>query len=94
LGDRWISTKSKAEQLGNSRERVGPIIHEDLDIRKLSAKWVPKCLNADHKRQRYLSSEQILEFFRRDSNNFLSQLVTMGETWLYHNDPGPKQQSM
>ena len=52
LEDRQISAKSIAEQLGISRERVGSIIHENLDMRKLSAKWVPKCLNADQKRQR------------------------------------------
>jgi len=57
LEDRRISAKSIAEQLGISRERVGNIIHEDLDIRMLSAKWVPKCLNADQKRQRCQSSE-------------------------------------
>jgi len=45
LEDRRISAKSIAEQLGISRERVGSIIHEDLDMLKLSAKWVPKCLN-------------------------------------------------
>ena len=91
---RWISTKSIAEQLGISRERVGSIIHEDLDMRKLSAKWVPKCLNADQKRQRCQSSEQLLEFFRRDPTDFLSRLVTMDETWLHHHDPETKQQSM
>jgi len=58
-----ISAKSIAEQLGISREGVDSIIHEDLDMRKLSAKWVPKCLNADQKRQRCQSSEQLLEFF-------------------------------
>ena len=63
LEDRRILAKSIAEQLGISRERVGSIIHEDLDIRKFSAKWVPKCLKADRKRQRCQSSEQILEFF-------------------------------
>ena len=31
LKDRRISSKSIAEQLGISRERVGSIIHEDLD---------------------------------------------------------------
>jgi len=36
LEDRRISAKSIAEQLGISRERVGSIIHEDLDMRKLS----------------------------------------------------------
>jgi len=49
LEDRWISAKSIAEQLGISREREGSIFHEDLDMRKLSAKSVPKCLNADQK---------------------------------------------
>ena len=38
LEDRRISAKSIAEQLGISRERVRSIIHEDLDMRKLSAK--------------------------------------------------------
>jgi len=93
LKDCWISAKSIAEQLGISHERVGSIIHEDLDMRKLSAKLLPKCLNADQKRQRCLSSEQILEFLRRDSNDFLSRLMTMDETWLYHYDPKTKQQS-
>jgi len=39
-------------------------------------------------------SEQLLEFFRRDPNDFLSLLVTMDEAWLYHYDPETKQQSM
>ena len=61
--DRRISAKSTAQQLCTSRERVGSIIHEDLHMRKLSAKWVPKCLNANQKRQWCQSSEQLLEFF-------------------------------
>ena len=63
LEDCQISAKSIAEQLGISHEWVGSIIHEDLDMRKLSTKWVLKCLNADQKRQWYLSSEQIWNFF-------------------------------
>ena len=65
---RRISAKPTAEQLDISREWVGSIILEDLDMRKLSAKWVSKCLKADQKRQRCQSSEQNLEFFRRDPN--------------------------
>ena len=80
LENRRISAKSIAEQLDISREQVRSIIHEDLERRKLSAKWVPKCLNADQKRQRCQSSEQNLEFFRHDPNDFLSRLVTMDET--------------
>jgi len=71
LADRQISAKSTAEQLSISCEWVGSIIHEDLDMWKLSAKWVLKCLNADQKRQWCQSSDQLLEFFRRDPNDFL-----------------------
>ena len=39
--DRRISATSIIDQLGISRERIGSIIHEDLDMRKLSAKWIP-----------------------------------------------------
>jgi len=38
LEDRRILAKSIAEQLGISRERVGSIIDEELDIWKLSTK--------------------------------------------------------
>jgi hypothetical protein len=44
LEDHWILVKSVAELLDVSRERVGSIILEDLDMQKLSAKWVPKWL--------------------------------------------------
>jgi len=73
--DRRISAKSIAEQLGFSHERVGSIIHKDLDMRKLSAKRVPKCLKADQNRQPCQSSEQRLEFFLRDSNDFLLGVI-------------------
>jgi len=85
LVDRRISAKSIAEQLGISRERVGSVIHEDLDMRKLSAKCVTKCLNAGPKRQRcqsFLGAIQMISCRAR--------LVTMDETWLYHYDPETK----
>ena len=72
LEDRRISAKSIGEQLGISREKVGSITHEDLDVRKLFSKWVPKCLNEGQKRQRRQSTEQLLDFFRRDPKNILS----------------------
>ena len=84
LEDRWISAKSIAEQLDISRERVGSIIFEDFDTRKFSAKRITKYLNTDQKSQRCQMSEQHLEYFRRDPNDFLSRLVTMDENCLCH----------
>ena len=37
---------------------------------------------------------EISGIFGRDPNDFLSQLVTVNETWLHHYDPETKQQSM
>jgi len=42
LADRRISSKETAETLKISFDRVGFIIHDVLDTRKLSAKWMPK----------------------------------------------------
>jgi hypothetical protein len=56
LDERGISAKKIAQTLAISRERVGSIIHEILDMRKLLAKWVPKRLNADQKHDRVLAS--------------------------------------
>jgi hypothetical protein len=52
---------------------------------------MPEC---DKKIEQCQSSEQLLEFFWCDRNDFLSPLVTMDKTWLYHYDPDIKQQSM
>jgi hypothetical protein len=55
--------KSIAEQLGISFEWLGFIIHAAMDMQKLSAKWVPQCLNTDPKHQQCQLSEQLLDFF-------------------------------
>ena len=81
LENRRISAKSIAEQLSISCEWVGFIIHEDLDMRKLSAKWVPTCLKADQKRQRCQSSEQIWHFFS-------AILMTSCRDWWPWTKPG------
>jgi hypothetical protein len=75
LEDRRISAKSIAQQLCITRGQVVSIIHVDWDMRKLFAKWFPKWLNADQKRQRCQSSEEIFEFFRPDTNYFLSGAI-------------------
>jgi len=47
LEDRRISAKSLAEHLEISRERIVSIVHEELEMRKLSSNWVPKLLKVN-----------------------------------------------
>ena len=65
-------------------------------MRKLSAKWFPKCLNEDQKHQRCQSSEQLLDFSLGAIQliSCRARLVTMDETSLYHYDAETKQQSV
>ena len=63
LEDCQILAKSIAEQLNISHERVGPIIHEDLDMPKLSAKKVPKCLKAHQKVNGASRLSYVCDFF-------------------------------
>jgi len=62
LEDRRNSAKLVAEQMGVSRGRVGSIIHEDLDMRKLPSYLVTKHRNAYQEFHRCQSAGQNLEF--------------------------------
>ncbi|KAL6252271.1 hypothetical protein P5V15_003009 [Pogonomyrmex californicus] len=52
LDDRRIKVREIAEAMGISKERVCHIFTEELDMRKLSARWVPRLLTLDQKRIR------------------------------------------
>lgn len=93
LGDRKIRLIDKAEALKISKERVGHIIHEYLDMRKLCAKWVPRNLTFDQKQQRIDDSEACLEVILRNKTDFFRRYVTMDETWLHHYTPELNRQS-
>jgi histone-lysine N-methyltransferase SETMAR len=52
LDDRRMKVRETAETIGISKERVGYILHEELNLKKLCARWVPCLLTADQKRTR------------------------------------------
>jgi transposase len=47
LDDRRMKVREIAETIGISKERVGCILHEELNMKKLCARWVPRLLTAD-----------------------------------------------
>nr|XP_012223556.1 PREDICTED: uncharacterized protein LOC105672887 [Linepithema humile] len=52
LDDRRIKVREIVEAMGTSKERVGYILHEELRMKKLSARCVPHLLRIDEKRNR------------------------------------------
>jgi histone-lysine N-methyltransferase SETMAR len=93
LDDWRMKVRQIAETIGISKECVGYILHEQLDMKKLCARWVPRLLTAHQKRTHMKISEQCLEHFNKNKTDFVHQFITMDETWIHHYTPGSKQQS-
>ncbi len=93
LKDRRITIQFIADTLHMSAGSIEKILNEYLNLRKLSARWVPRMLLPDQKRIRVLTSEANLMMFNADEDNFMSRFVTVDETWVHHFDPESKQQS-
>jgi histone-lysine N-methyltransferase SETMAR len=93
LDDRRMTVREIAETIGISKERVGYILHEELDMKKLCARWLPRLLTAGQKRTRMKISEQCLESFNRNKTDFMGRFITMDKTWIHHYTTESKQQS-
>jgi hypothetical protein len=93
LDDRRMNVREIAEIIGISKERVGYILHGELDMKKLCTGWVPPLLTADQKRICMKISEQCLEQFNKNKTNFVHQFITMDETWIHRYTAESKQQS-
>ena len=81
-----------ASAVGISLEKVHSILTEDLNMRKLSALWVPRLLTVDKKHTRQNMSHANLNLFETAPVRFLLRFVTMDETWVHHFTPESKQQ--
>jgi len=93
LADRRLKIREIAETVGMSKDRVSHILQEILGMRKLSARWVPRLLTPDNKRNRGTTSERCLTLFKRNPKEFLRRFVTVDETWIHWYTPETKEKS-
>jgi hypothetical protein len=63
---------------------------EDLSVQQIFVKFVPRMLT-DGQKQQHASVHQELLDDVRNKRNFLSRVITPGETWFYCYDPETKQ---
>ena len=93
VDDQKVKVRELAEAACISIESVVKILHEDLGMRKLTGKWVPRLLTIDQKRQRVRDSKSCLNLFNRSLRDFARRLVTIDITWIHHFTPESKQQA-
>ena len=91
--DRRLTVRMIADELGMNSERVWRIITEDLGMRKIFAKMVPRLLNEGQKERRVPMCQDILEQLETEPN-MLKRVVTGDESWIFKYDPLIKRQSL
>ena len=75
-----MKVREIADTIGISKEHVGYILHEELDMKQHCTRWVPLLLTADQKRTSMKISDQCLERFNKNKTDFVRRFVTMDET--------------
>ena len=90
--DRRVSIVTISAQFDVSVGTVHTIIPEELKMRKICAKFVPRVLREDQKERRCHDSREMVELINSDPT-VLDALVTCYESWIYCYDPETKRQS-
>ena len=89
--NRHLTVRMIADELGTISEREWRIITEDLGMRKICAKMVPRLLNEGQKMRRVQVCPDILEQLETEPN-LLKGVVTGDESWIFEYDPLSKRQ--
>ena len=92
LDDRRLKVRELADTVGISKSAVHRILSENLDMRKLCARWVPRLLTLEQKQCRDDVSIECLAKFHSKKPEFLSRFITMDDTWVHHFTPETKEQ--
>ncbi|PNF25138.1 hypothetical protein B7P43_G01979 [Cryptotermes secundus] len=82
MEDSRITVRELVNEIGVSTGSVHSILTEDLGMRSVSAKFVPKLLTMERKQRRLEIAQDMLD--NADSNpNFLNTMITGDDSWVY-----------
>jgi len=92
--DRRMTVREIADITGINFMSVDRILSNDLAMKKVSARWVPRMLNKEMKKSRLSICTKLLAKFEPDPSDFMARLVAQDETWCHHFTPEQRRQSM
>ena len=90
--DRCVSIETTSAQFDVSVETVHTIIRNELKMRKICTKFVPRVLLEDQKERHCHDSRDMVELIYSDPA-VLDALVTCDKSWIYCYDQETKRQS-
>ncbi|KAL4098969.1 hypothetical protein QTP88_023475 [Uroleucon formosanum] len=89
--DRRLTVRELADEAGISIGSCHEILTENLQMRRVAAKFVPRLLTLEQKENRLTICQDLKN--RSIDPNFIKNIVTGDETWVYGYDPETKAQS-
>ena len=92
--NRRLNIRKLAQKTHVSYGTIHNILHKDLGMSKKSARWVPKLLTEDQKRERARISQEFLELVEREEEEVLGKILTIDESMVSLHTPETKRQSM
>jgi len=91
--DRHCTYVEIQRTLNVSSASVHKILHEKLEVRKLTSRWIPHLLNAEQKQARVDWCRDMLRRFENGTSRAVSNIITGDETWISSYEPETKRQS-
>ena len=91
--DRRFTVRTISSQLGVSKSYLHQILTDDLHMSKDSARWVPRLLSDDQKATRVECSTEFLNRYEMEGDQFLDNIITIDETWIWEYDRETKAES-
>ena len=91
LEHRRLTVQEIVAEVRISTGSVHSILTENLNLRRVSAKFVPKLLTEQQKELRKEISEDMLDLANHDPK-FIKTIITGDETWVYRYDSKTKFQ--
>jgi len=90
--DRRLTLRIISSELNLNRFAVHQIVTQDLDMRKVCTKMVPKNFTTEQKANWRDVCLDLLDHFEREPE-FFSRIITGDESWILEYDPETKRQS-
>lgn len=72
---------------------IQDIITNSLCMSRVCARWIPRLLTEEQKQRRVMLSQRFLDNVQTHGDEFLTNIVTTDETWVYTYDPESKAES-
>ena len=90
--DRRLTVRMICEELSIGRDAVWKILTENLKMRKLRAKMVPKVLSEYQRQRRFTVCQDITKRVEAELD-LVNSVITGDETWVFEYDSETKRQS-